>query len=136
VRVLATTNRRGEPLPPAPANAVVVEWLSYSQVMPLADLVICHAGHGTVCRALGSGAPVLCCPAVGDMSENAARVAWAGAGLMLPWRLTTPRTIRTVTQRLLDEPGFRARAGDIAEWSAQNDGAEAGAVLVGQFGRR
>ena len=72
VRVLATTNRHApeEPLPPAPANAVVVEWLSYSQAMAAADLVICHGGHGTVARALGAGAPVLCCPAVGDMAEN------------------------------------------------------------------
>ena len=90
VRVVATANRRqpGGALPEAPANAVVVDWLSYSQVMPEAALVVCHGGHGTVARALGAGAPVLCCPAVGDMAENAARVAWAGAGLMLPWRLT------------------------------------------------
>ena len=67
-------------------NAAVVDWLSYSQAMAAADLVICHGGHGTVARALGAGAPVLCCPAVGDMAENGARVAWAGAGLMLPWR--------------------------------------------------
>ena len=83
--------RGGEPLPEAPANAVVVEWLSYSQAMAVADLVVCHGGHGTVARALGAGVPVLCCPAVGDMAENGARVAWSGAGLMLPWRLTSPR---------------------------------------------
>ena len=49
VRVLATTNRRvpAEPLPPAPANALVVDWVSYSQAMAAADLVICHGGHGT-----------------------------------------------------------------------------------------
>ena len=89
VRVLATINRQRPepPLPAPPANAVVVDWLSYSQAMPLADLVVCHGGHGTVARALGAGVPVLCCPAVGDMAENGARVAWAGAGLMLPWRL-------------------------------------------------
>ena len=88
VRVVATTNRLGGPLPDAPPNAVVVDWLSYSQLMPQAALVVCHGGHGTVARALGAGAPALCCPAVGDMAENSARVAWAGAGLMLPWRLT------------------------------------------------
>ena len=35
-------------------------------------------GHGTVARALAAGAPVLCCPAVGDMAENAARVGLGG----------------------------------------------------------
>src|SRR5438034_5064753 len=59
VRVLATVNRR-EPevsLPEAPANARVVDWLSYSQAMPEAALVVCHGGHGTVVRALAAGKP-------------------------------------------------------------------------------
>ncbi len=62
VRVLATTNQLDVPvpMPDAPANATVVDWISYSQVMPLADLVITHGGHGTVCRALGSWAPHCC----------------------------------------------------------------------------
>lgn len=135
VRVLATTNRPGEGLPAAPANAVVVEWLRYSQVMGMADLVVCHGGHGTVCRALGAGVPVLCCPAVGDMSENAARVAWAGAGLMLPWRLTRARTMRAVVRRLVAEEGFGARAGEMAAWAQAHDGSEAGAELVEALAR-
>ena len=73
-----------------PANAVLVDWLSYSQLMPAASLVISHGGHGTVARALGAGTPVLICPIIGDMSETAMRVAWAGAGLSLPWRLCRP----------------------------------------------
>ena len=93
VRVLATTNRHlpAEPLPAAPANAVVVDWLSYTQAMAAADLVISHGGHGTVARALAAGVPAICCPAVGDMAENGARVAWSGTGLMLPWRLVGAR---------------------------------------------
>jgi UDP:flavonoid glycosyltransferase YjiC (YdhE family) len=133
VRVLATTNRPGEPLPDPPGNAVVVEWMSYSQVMSLAEVVVCHGGHGTVCRALGAGVPVVCCPAVGDMAENGARVAWAGAGLTVPWRLTTPRTVRAVMRRVLAEERFRRRAGEIAAWSRAHDGAAMGAELVEEF---
>ncbi len=105
VRVLATTNRHvpEEPLPAAPANAVVVDWLSYTQAMAAADLVICHGGHGTVARALGAGVPVLCCPAVGDMAENGARVAWAGAGLMLPWRLVGAASLRLAVRKALGD---------------------------------
>ena len=132
VRVLATTNRHAPetPLPPVPANALVVDWLSYSQAMAAADLVICHGGHGTVARALGAGVPVLCCPAVGDMAENGARVAWSGAGLMLPWRLMRAPTLRLAVRRILDDPGFGARAGEIESWGHGTDGAERGAELV------
>jgi UDP:flavonoid glycosyltransferase YjiC (YdhE family) len=132
VRVLATTNRHTpkEPLPPPPANAVVVDWVSYSQAMAAADLVICHGGHGTVARSLAAGVPVICCPAVGDMAENAARVTWAGAGLMLPWRLTQSAALRVAVWKALSEAGFRRRACEIASWSREHDGARAGAEHV------
>ncbi len=132
VRVLATTNRHlpTVPLPPAPANARVVDWLSYSQAMAAADLVITHGGHGTVARALGAGVPVLCCPAVGDMAENGARVAWAGAGLMLPWRLMGAGSVRAAVRRLLDHGSFARQADAIHGWAEENDGASAGAELV------
>src|SRR5438445_335793 len=55
VRVLGTWNRRPPPRPlAAPANARLVEWVSYSRTMPRCDVVICHGGHGTVMRALSS----------------------------------------------------------------------------------
>ncbi|MGI9020488.1 MAG: glycosyltransferase [Solirubrobacterales bacterium] len=138
VRVLGTTNQLDVrvPVPAAPANATVVDWISYSQVMPLADLVITHGGHGTVCRALGAGAPLLCCPAVGDMAENAARVQWAGAGLTIPWRLTGPASIRRVVRRMQGEPRFGERARELASWSGANDGAAIGAGLVERLAGR
>jgi UDP:flavonoid glycosyltransferase YjiC (YdhE family) len=132
VRVLASMNgmRPDVTLPEAPANARVVDWVGYSQVMPAADLVVCHGGHGTVARAVAARAPVLCCPAVGDMAENGARVQWAGAGLMLPWRLTRPGALRVAVRRLLGDESFAGRAGEIAAWAREHDGAERGAELV------
>ena len=85
VRVLATWNRRLPPRPlPVPENARLVDWVSYSRTMPHCDAIVCHAGHGTLVRALACGRPVVACPAVGDMNENAARLDWAGAGCARP----------------------------------------------------
>jgi UDP:flavonoid glycosyltransferase YjiC (YdhE family) len=98
--------------------------------MPLADVVICHGGHGTVARALAAGKPLLVCPSVGDMGENAARVAWSGAGLSVPRRLLSRRSIRLATRRLLGEQRFTTRAREIAAWSERHDGAAAAADLV------
>jgi len=131
VRVVATTNRVEPPEPiPVPGNAVLVDWLSYSQVMPQASLVVCHGGHGTVARALGEGVPVLVCPAVGDMAETAARVTWSKVGLSVPWRLCRPGPLRWAARELLGEPRFRERAESIARWSEVNDGAARAAALV------
>ncbi|HEX2233278.1 MAG TPA: nucleotide disphospho-sugar-binding domain-containing protein [Thermoleophilaceae bacterium] len=131
VRVLASTNRRspGSPLR-VPANAKLVDWVSYARTMPKCDAVICHAGHGTLARALVSGVPVVACPAEGDMAENAARIRWAGVGVSLPRRLQTPRGVRLALRRLLADPQYAARARGLGEWAARNDGAAAAADAV------
>lgn len=136
VRVVATTNRVVPQRPiEVPANAVLVDWLSYSQLMPIASLVISHGGHGTVARALSAGTPVLICPIIGDMSETAMRVDWAGCGLSLPWRLCQSTPLRWATQRLLEDCSFTARAGELAAWAREHDGAERGAELVEELAR-
>jgi UDP:flavonoid glycosyltransferase YjiC (YdhE family) len=137
VRVLATTNRREPPEPiEVPRNARLVDWLSYARTMPLCDAVISHAGHGTVVRALASGVPLVACPAAGDMNENAARVSWAGAGVALPRRLTTPHGIRLALRRLLADDRFARRAAELRDWAERNDGAAAAAAEVEAFAER
>jgi UDP:flavonoid glycosyltransferase YjiC (YdhE family) len=131
VRVVATTNRVVPQRPiEVPRNAVLVDWLSYSQLMPAASLVISHGGHGTACRALAAGAPLLVTPFIGDMSETAMRVAWAGAGLSLPWRLCRSGPLRWAARRILGDRSFARRAAEFAAWSRGHDGAERGADLV------
>jgi MGT family glycosyltransferase len=131
IRVLATWNRKPLPVPvKVAANIRLVEWISYARTMPQCALVICHAGHGTMVRALASGSPVLAVPHSGDMAENAARASWAGAGVRLPWRLLGERTLRLAVRHALSEPGLRARAGELAAWTAAHDGASQAAELV------
>jgi UDP:flavonoid glycosyltransferase YjiC (YdhE family) len=138
VRVLATTNRRAPPGGPVrvPANARLVDWVSYARTMPLCSAVVCHAGHGTVVRSLACGAPVVACPAVGDMAENASRVAWAEVGVSLPRRLVTPRGVRLAVERVLGEERFARRAAGLREWAAANDGGERAARAVEAFAAR
>ena len=73
---------------------------------------------------------MLISPFTGDMSETAARVAWAGVGLSLPWRLCRPGPLRWAARRLLGDPRYAMRAEAIAAWGRRHDGAERGAELV------
>jgi UDP:flavonoid glycosyltransferase YjiC (YdhE family) len=131
VRVLATWNRRPLTRPTAvPANARLVDWISYARTMPRCAVVVCHAGHGTMARALAAGVPVVAVPAAGDMGENAARLDWAGAGVRLPWRLLSPTTLRLAVRRVLDEPRFAARAAEMGAWAASHDPPGRAADLV------
>ena len=131
VRVLATLNRRPLPSPLAvPANARLVDWVSYARTMPLCDAVVCHAGHGTVARALACGVPVIACGHAGDQAENAARVRWAGVGVSLPRRFQTPTGVRLAVRRLLADPTYRRRAEELRDWAAANDGSARAADAV------
>jgi MGT family glycosyltransferase len=131
VEVLAVTNRRGETYSGrVPANATVFDWVSYGQAMRCASAVVCHGGHGTVAAALAAGAPVVVCPAGGDQAENGARVAWAGAGVMLPKRLLAAAPLRWSVRRILADQRFRERAQALAAWSDEHDGTERAAGLV------
>jgi MGT family glycosyltransferase len=134
VRVLATWNRRALPGPVrVAANTRLVEWLSYAQTMPRCALVICHAGHGTLVRALASSCRVLAVPHVGDMAENAARVDWAGAGVRLPWPLLSPATLRLAARRALRAAHFGERAAELGAWATRHPGPARAADLVEQL---
>jgi UDP:flavonoid glycosyltransferase YjiC (YdhE family) len=137
VRVLATYNRRLPPEAlPVPDNAKVVDWIVYSREMPRADVVVCHAGHGTLARALSCGCAVVACPAVGDMNENAARLDWFGAGVRLPRRFVTPRALRLAVERALGEPSIRTRARELAAWSVAHEPGVAASELVEELAAR
>jgi UDP:flavonoid glycosyltransferase YjiC (YdhE family) len=131
VRVIGTWNRRlpSRPLP-VPDNARVVDWVVYTRTMPRCRVVVCHAGHGTLVRAISCGCAVVACPAVGDMNENAARLDWAGAGVRLPRRFVSPRSVRLAVERALEEPSITARAHELAKWSREHDAGAGASELV------
>jgi MGT family glycosyltransferase len=131
VRVLATYNRR---LPsralPVGENTSVVDWVSYARTLPHCQAIVCHAGHGTLVRALSSGVPIVACPVAGDMNENAARLSWAGAGVRLPRRFISPRPLRRAVEQVLVEPSICLRARELAAWATTHDAGAQAAKLI------
>ncbi len=134
VRVLATKNGRepAKPLKPGP-NTAIVDWVSYSQVMPAADVIVCHGGHGTIMRALTSGTVPVVCPASGDQFETAARLRWAGVGVEIPARFLGRRTIAAAVEKVLARPRMTERTRQLARWAADNNGAQRAADEIETF---
>ena len=80
-----------------PQNVHLVNSVKHSEVFPDADLVITHAGHGTVLRALACGVPLLCIPIGRDQADNSVKVEMQGCGIKLsrhanPDKFETPAT--------------------------------------------
>jgi UDP:flavonoid glycosyltransferase YjiC (YdhE family) len=82
-------------------------------VLPHADVVVTHCGHGTVIKSLANGVPLLCMPVGRDQPDTAARVVASGAGLRLRPG-AGPRAIAAGLERILSEPSFRDAAGAMA----------------------
>ena len=60
----------------------------------------------------------------------AGRVAWAGCGISLPRRLVTPRGVRLAVRKLLADPSYAERAGELRDWAERHDGGELAAQAV------
>jgi MGT family glycosyltransferase len=115
VRALVTTGPSIDPerFEPA-ANVVVRSFVPHADVMPHASLVITHAGHGTVIRALAAGAPLVCIPLGRDQYDVAARVVWRGAGVKMSAQASTSALKRAIATALKNE-SFRAASQRMAQ---------------------
>ena len=104
-----------------PANVLVRKFVPHPMVLPDAQLVITHAGLGTVMVALAHGVPLLCIPLKNDQYENAARVVAAGAGRELS-RHSSCRSLRRAILDVLDERRSANRARRGADAIPRDDG--------------
>jgi MGT family glycosyltransferase len=87
----------------APENVAVVASAPHARVFPQANLVITHAGHGALMRALANGLPLICLPMGRDQGDNATKVVYHGAGVKLSPKTRAQRIRRAVVQILSDQ---------------------------------
>jgi UDP:flavonoid glycosyltransferase YjiC (YdhE family) len=65
---------------PNPDNVVVSDYVRHSAVLPHADLLVSHAGLGSITAALAHGVPMVCAPLDREQPENATAVERIRAG--------------------------------------------------------
>ena len=61
-------------------------------------------------------------------------MAWAGAGLSLPWRLANASGVRLAVRRLLSESRYMGRAAALGRWARDNGGPAGAAEAVELLG--
>ncbi|MCA1735614.1 MAG: glycosyltransferase, partial [Actinobacteria bacterium] len=113
VKALVTTGNL-ELLSRVPANVHTEPFVPHARVLPLADLVITHAGHGTTIAALAHGIPLVCLPLGRDQPDIAARVRWHGAGVKLSPKSKPPKIAAAVHQ-VLEDSSYRRAANRLAQ---------------------
>ena len=101
--------------------------VSHALVLPQADVMVTHAGLGSVAAALDAGVPLVCTPIGRDQPLNAERVAAVGAGVALPVEPTAAQ-VRAALEEVLGDPGYRAGARSMADASRRAGEAAAAAA--------
>lgn len=99
---------------PTPANVRLAPYLPGAEAAARSSLVLCNGGSPTTHQALAAGTPALGLAGNMDQHLNMRGIVARGAGLLLRSEHARPPAIRAAVVRMLDDPSFRARAGEVA----------------------
>jgi UDP:flavonoid glycosyltransferase YjiC (YdhE family) len=112
VRVLVTLGPGHTPaeLSSVPPNARVEQVISHSAVLERATLLVSHAGHGSVMKALWFGCPMVLVPWGRDQPGVAARAAALGVAVVVPREAASAEAIEDAVVHVLEDDRMRERA--------------------------
>lgn len=99
-----------ESLPNLPGNPLVVEYAPQLEILQKVTLTITHAGMNTTLECLNNGVPMVAIPIANDQPGIAARIAWSGAGEVVPLKQITVPRLRTAISQVLTQPSYKQNA--------------------------
>jgi UDP:flavonoid glycosyltransferase YjiC (YdhE family) len=112
VRVLVTVGpgHRRDDLTGVPSNARVEQVVSHAAVLQRGRLLLSHAGHGSVMKALWYGCPMVLVPWGRDQPGVAARAEALGVAEIVPPDQASAEVIGGAVARVLGDAGKRETA--------------------------
>ncbi|MEH1936116.1 MAG: glycosyltransferase [Nostoc sp.] len=99
-----------ESLPDLAGNPLVVEYAPQLEVLEKATLMITHAGMNTTMECVKKGVPMVAIPVANDQPGVAARIAWTGAGELVPLKKLNVSRLRNAVRRVLTEESYKQNA--------------------------
>lgn len=132
LRVLVTVGPDHDPdeLRSVPPNARVERTVSHAAVLEHAALMVSHAGHGSVMKALWYGRPMVLIPWGRDQPGVAARAAALGVARSVPREEACPRAISDAIDTVLDDDGMVRRVEEQATRLRATDPSQTAAACI------
>jgi UDP:flavonoid glycosyltransferase YjiC (YdhE family) len=93
-----------------PPNVWIERYVPQTLVFPRCDVVICHAGSGSVMAALTHGLPLVLVPNSADQPQNAGRCAELEVARVLDWVTLDPMIARAAVRDVLSTSSYRQSA--------------------------
>ncbi|MFM7713257.1 MAG: glycosyltransferase, partial [Microcystis sp.] len=97
-------------LPELPGNPLVVDYAPQLELLQKATLTITHAGMNTTLESLTNGVPMVAIPVTNDQPGIAARIAWTGAGEVIPFNKVSVKRLHKAVKRVLAEDSYKKNA--------------------------
>jgi UDP:flavonoid glycosyltransferase YjiC (YdhE family) len=112
VSIIVTVGRELEPqaLGPQPANVRIERYVPQSLLLPHCELVVSHAGSGSVVGALAHGLPMVLLPIGADQPLNAARCQALHVARILNPLQATAADVSEAVSNVLSDPSYRRNA--------------------------
>jgi zeaxanthin glucosyltransferase len=119
-----------EGLPALPGNPIVVSYAPQLALLERASVAITHAGMNTALECLTYGVPMVTIPITNDQPGVASRVAWIGAGEIVPLNKLTAAKLATALKLVLTNESYRQNAIRLKHSIAQSGGVSRAADII------
>jgi MGT family glycosyltransferase len=116
-----------------PKNATIVGFVPHSPVLKKSTLVINHAGHGIVSKAMTYGVPMVLLPWHRDQPGVADRAARLGIAQFVPRENANPKEVQQAVATVLDAAQYREAALRHSKRLAATDAVEIACTLLEDF---
>jgi zeaxanthin glucosyltransferase len=108
--VISLGGAKIDSLPDLPGNPLVVSYAPQLALLERATVAITHAGMNTALECLTYGVPMVAIPVTNDQPGIAARIAWSGAGEIVPLSRLTGAKLHKVLKLVLMQASYRQNA--------------------------
>ncbi|MEM9770343.1 MAG: glycosyltransferase [Cyanobacteria bacterium P01_D01_bin.73] len=119
-------------LPNLPGSPIVVGYAPQLELLKKATLTITHAGMNTTLESLNQGVPMVAIPITNDQPGVATRIAWTGAGELIPVKKLTTKKLKKAIDLVLTNPSYRAATERLQGVIARAGGVTRAADIVEQ----
>lgn len=116
IELLVTVGREIDPaeLGDQPEHVQVERFIPQAEVLPYCQLVVSHAGSGSVLGALAHGLPMMLLPMGADQPMNGERCLALGVAQLLDPLHVRPAVVRATANLLLESVEYRLAAQQVA----------------------
>lgn len=133
VRTLLPLRYPRQGLGELPGNATITDYVPHSQILKQSSIVVSHAGHGIVSKALYYGVPMVLCPWDLDQLGVAARAEALGVAEVVHRSDVSLETVRQAVATVLTEPEYRETAARVSTRLKGIDAVDAACRLLESF---